>query len=217
MSKTIVICCDGTTNQMTSHETNVLRLYRALPRSASQLTFYDPGVGTLADPMALTKARKFVQRSLDAAIGRSLCQNFSDAYGFLSRYYEDGDQIYMFGFSRGAYTVRAVAGAVHMLGLVRPELAHLAPYVWAIYANDGGAYDVHSRFGGAARFRELFCVPSTPPVRLMGLWDTVSSFGWFWDFQSLPYTANNPHVDLVRHASAIDEPRAAFPPNVVFK
>src|SRR2546421_10718623 len=100
MSKTLVICCDGTNNQMTGHATNVLRLYRALVRDESQLCFYDPGVGTLADPMALSKARKFVQRSLDSAIGRSLCQNFSDAYKFLCRYYDLGDQIYMFGFSR---------------------------------------------------------------------------------------------------------------------
>src|SRR5438309_10891847 len=138
MPRNLVICCDGTNNQMTGHETNVLRLYRSLVRDDRQLAFYDPGVGTLADPMAVSNAQKFAQRSLDAAIGRSLCQNFSDAYGFLSHHFQPGDQIYMFGFSRGAYTVRAVAGAIHMLGLIRPELTHLAPYVWAIYANDGG-------------------------------------------------------------------------------
>ena len=214
MSKTIVICCDGTTNQMTGHETNVLRLYRALVRNDQQLTFYDPGVGTLADPMALTVVRKFVQRSLDAAIGRSLCQNFSDAYGFLSRYYETGDQIFMFGFSRGAYTARAVAGAIRMLGLLRKELSNLAPYVWAIYANDGHVYDVKSRFGGAPRFEALFCIERKPTIRLLGLWDTVSSFGWFWDFETLPHTYDNPSVELVRHAVSLDEHRAAFVQNL---
>src|SRR4051812_21822286 len=219
MPKTIVICCDGTTNEITGHQTNVLRLYSTLDRAHpdKQLTFYDPGVGTLADPMALTRTRKFVQRKLDAAIGRSLCQNFSDAYGFLSRYYESGDKIYMFGFSRGAYTARAVAGAMNMLGLLRPELSNLAPYVWAIYANDGHIYDVESRFGGARRFQELFCIPKRPPIRLLGLWDTVSSFGWFWDFETLPYTANNPLVEQVRHAVSIDEHRAAFPQNMIMK
>lgn len=215
MSKSIILCCDGTTNQMTGHETNVLRLYRALVHDPQQLTFYDPGVGTLADPMTLSAGRKFVQRKLDAAIGRSLCQNFSDTYRFLAQHYEPGDDVCLFGFSRGAYTARAVAGAVHMLGLLRPELVHLTPYVWAIYANDGGAYDVKTRFGGAPRFHEMFCVPDTPRVKLLGLWDTVSSFGWFWDFQTLPYTANNPSVDLVRHAISIDEHRAAFPTNLV--
>src|SRR5688500_17454032 len=113
MPRNIVVCCDGTGNEIASHETNVLRLYRALERDEGQLTFYDPGVGTLADPMALTRWRKFVQRKLDATIGRSLCQNFSDAYRFVSRNYQEGDQIYLFGFSRGAYTARAVAGAIH--------------------------------------------------------------------------------------------------------
>jgi hypothetical protein len=167
--------------------------------------------------MALSVVQKLVGRYLDAAIGRSLCQNFSDAYRFLALHYQPGDEICLFGFSRGAYAARAVAGAVHMLGLVRPELVHLVPYVWAIYANDGGAYDVHSRFGGAARFREMFCIREVPRIRLLGLWDTVSSFGWFWSFHSLPYTANNPSVDQVRHAVAIDEHRAAFASNLFYE
>lgn len=217
MPKTIVLCCDGTNNQMTGNATNVLRLYRALVRDAGQLTFYDPGVGTLADPMALSTVQKLVGRYLDAAIGRSLCQNFSDAYRFLALHYQPGDEICLFGFSRGAYAARAVAGAVHMLGLVRPELVHLVPYVWAIYANDGGGYDVRSRFGGAARFREMFCIREVPRIRLLGLWDTVSSFGWFWSFRSLPFTADNPSVDQVRHAVAIDEHRVAFATNLFFE
>jgi uncharacterized protein (DUF2235 family) len=217
MPKTIVLCCDGTNNQMTGNATNVLRLYRALVRDARQLTFYDPGVGTLADPMALTVSQKVVQRYLDAAIGRSLCQNFSDAYRFLSLHYQPEDEVCLFGFSRGAYAARAVAGAVHMLGLLRPELVHLTPYVWAIYANEGGAYDVHSRFGGAARFREMFCIPDVPRIRLLGLWDTVSSFGWFWSFHALPYTANNPSVEQVRHAVALDEHRVAFATNLFYE
>jgi len=214
MKKSIILCCDGTNNQMTGSATNVLRLYRSLVRDERQLTYYDPGVGTLADPMALSRVRKFIERKLDAAIGRSLCETFSNAYRFLAMHYQPGDDIYMFGFSRGSYNCRAVAGAINMLGLLRPELLHLVAYVWAIYANDGGAYAVQTRFGGAARFREMFCLPEKPRVKLLGLWDTVSSFGWFWNFQSLPYTASNPSVDSVRHAVSIDEHRAAYPTNL---
>src|SRR5262249_27757701 len=144
----------------------------------------------------------------------SLCQTFSNVYRFLSQHYQPGDKIYIFGFSRGAFNARAVAGAIHMFGLVRPELDHLAPYVWAMYADDGGAYSVDDRFHAAQRFKRLFCIPETPTIAFMGLWDTVSSYGWFWDFHSLPYTAHNPSIERICHAVSIEEKRVAFPMNL---
>src|SRR5262245_57442256 len=126
MPKNIVVCCDGTDNEVATDSTNVLRLFRMLERDDRQVAYYDGGVGTLVDPAALSTVRKYFSRRLDAAIGLRVRENVIAAYRFLAQTYQPGDQLYFFGFSRGAYTVRAVAGLIHMLGLVRPELEHLA-------------------------------------------------------------------------------------------
>lgn len=216
MPKNLVICCDGTANEATGESTNVLRLYRSLQRDAQQLCYYDGGVGTLADPRAITKARKLVLRYLDLGIALGIRENFCEAYAFLVRHYEPGDQVYLFGFSRGAYTARAVAGAIKMLGLLRPELEGQVPYVWSIYAGEGISASTKRRFGRGARFRKCFARGEDVRVHFVGAFDTVSSFGWIWDWRSLPYTANNDKIDHVRHAIAIDERRSCYGANLFF-
>jgi uncharacterized protein (DUF2235 family) len=214
MPKNIVVCCDGTDNEVATDSTNVLRLFRMLERDQRQVAYYDGGVGTLADPAAISILQRYLSRRLDAAIGLRVRDNVIAAYCFLARTYEPGDRIYLFGFSRGAYTVRAVAGLIHFLGLVRPELENLAALAWAVYANDAHAYQVSPRFAGGNRFNRCFGVTPKPPIQFVGAWDTVSSFGWFWNYQTLPYTANNPSINHIRHALAIDERRASFPANM---
>ncbi len=216
MSKNVVICCDGTDNEVATDSTNVLRLYRMLERDQRQVAYYDGGVGTLVDPAAISFLRKYLSRKLDAAIALHVRENVIAAYRFLARTYQPEDRIYFFGFSRGAYTVRAVAGLIHFLGLLRPELENLATLAWAIYANEAHAYPVSQRFAGGNRFNRCFGVAPRPPIHFIGAWDTVSSFGWFWDFQTLPYTAANTSVTHFRHALAIDERRACFPANLFF-
>jgi len=216
MPKNIVICCDGTDNEVATDSTNVLRLYRMLQRDERQVAYYDGGVGTLADPAAITIFQRYFSRRLDAAIGLRVRDNVIAAYQFLARTYEPGDRIYLFGFSRGAYTVRAVAGLIYFLGLVRPELENLAPLAWAVYANEAHVYTVSRRFAGGNRFNRCFGISAKPAIHLVGVWDTVSSFGWFWNYQTLPHTAVNPSIIHIRHALAIDERRVCFPANMFF-
>lgn len=216
MPKNIVVCCDGTDNEVATDSTNVLRLFRMLERDQRQVAYYDGGVGTLVDPAAISGLRKYFSRRLDAAIGLRVRDNVIAAYRFLARTYQPGDQLYFFGFSRGAYTVRAVAGMIHFLGLLRPESENLVPLAWSVYANEAEAYPVSPRFAGGNRFNRCFGVSPKPPIHFIGAWDTVSSFGWFWDFQTLPYTAVNPSISHFRHALAIDERRACFPANLFF-
>lgn len=213
MAKNIILCCDGTNNEATSDSTNVLRLYRMLVRDESQLTYYDGGVGTLADPAAISAFRKVLSRRLDAAIGMGIRDNFCHAYRFLARNYQPGDKIFLFGFSRGAYTVRALAGAIHLFGLPRPELDGLAALAWAAFANDDGTFTTSRRFGGGRRFKKAFSVDPPVSVHFVGVWDTVASFGWIWNFRTLPHTADNPSIVHARHALAIDERRACFQAN----
>ena len=212
MAKNIVLCLDGTSNQVSSPLTNVTRLFRVLQRDTKQLTYYDAAVGTLLDPYSLSPYRKKLRLLFDMATGISIRDNFCEAYSFLVHNYEEGDRIFIFGFSRGAFTARAVAGALHLFGLLRPEHDNLIPYIWQSYSDDSPARSRQSTialFRSANRFKGHFG-RKTPEIQFMGLWDTVAAFGLITRFRTLPYTRANPSVRAVRHAASIDEHRSCF-------
>ena len=97
MPKNIVVCCDGTDNEVATDSTNVLRLFRMLQRDDRQVAYYDAGVGTLVDPAAISALRKYLSRRLDAAIGLRVRENVIAAYRFLVRTSQPGrDQILHF-------------------------------------------------------------------------------------------------------------------------
>jgi hypothetical protein len=121
------------------------------------------------------------------------------------RYYQEGDQIFIFGCSRGAYTARVVAGMLHKVGLLTQGNEELIPFAWDTYQNQR---DETISDG----LKSTFCRPVR--VHFLGLWDTVSSVGWAWAPQHLPYTQNNPSVDTIRHAAALDERRVYFVQNL---
>ena len=128
--KNIVVCCDGTGNEISENISNVLKLYRALRKTGKtdpqQVVFYDPGVGTLARPDPWLKFKQDAVAVLGLATGYGLDDNVLAAYGFLIGHYEEGDDIFLFGFSRGAYTVRVLAGMIHRIGLLSPQQSNLA-------------------------------------------------------------------------------------------
>lgn len=212
MPKNIVMCFDGTDNSVHGDASNVLRLYECLEHSGRQLTYYDPGVGTLASTDSKTGVGRFLSRTLDGAIGHSLRDNFCEAYRFLAEHYKPGDAIFLYGFSRGAYTARAVAAGVHAFGLVKPEHANLVSYVWSLLLNEPGL-GKNEFLKAPELFKSRFC-QGCVPIHFVGVWDTVSSLGWIWDFRSVPYTAFNPSVHCIRHAVSIDERRAFFRSNL---
>ena len=121
MPKNIVICCDGTNNEIVGDQTNVLRLYRMLQKDEHQQLYYDAGVGTKVDPTALWWGRRRLLKQFDAAVGTSIRAHVVDAYRFLIERYEPSDKVYLFGFSRGAYTVRVLAGLIKRCGLLGPD------------------------------------------------------------------------------------------------
>src|SRR5436309_1610237 len=109
MSRNIVICCDGTNNEFGKENTNVVRLVQVLGRETKQqLVYYDPGVGTLPEPETATKIIATITRWVSLAFGVGIIQNVQEAYTFLMNFWESGDKVYLFGFSRGAYTVRVL-------------------------------------------------------------------------------------------------------------
>ena len=114
MSKNIVICCDGTGNEFAESKSNVIKLYKTLKCDASQIGYYHPGVGTMGSRSALTGIGKTWTKVMGLAFGYGISDNIADAYQFLMKNFEPGDDVYVFGFSRGAYTARAaVRNAAH--------------------------------------------------------------------------------------------------------
>jgi uncharacterized protein (DUF2235 family) len=214
MAKNIVICCDGTGNEYGDHNSNVVQLYRALLIDGKQqVGYYHPGVGTEGSPSSTNKISAFFSIVAGLAFGAGILDNVSDAYRYLMNVYEKGDNIYVFGFSRGAYTARALAGVLYMFGLLCPGNEGLIPYVVRMYAKRSRKADgMKNTFSVAGGFKATFCRDC--PLHFVGLFDTVSSVGWVWDPLKLPYTARNPEMAHGRHAVSIDELRCYFRSNL---
>ncbi|MGA7156164.1 MAG: DUF2235 domain-containing protein [Acidobacteriaceae bacterium] len=220
--RNIVICCDGTGNEYCDANSNVVKLYHAMEQSAQQVVYYHPGVGTMGAQQSLTAAGKTWTKWLGLGFGYGLSENIADAYGFLMQNYQPEDRVFVFGFSRGAYTARALCGLLEMCGLVRPGNEGQIPYALRLFKRQRGRFDavrgVPSKFYIAKGFKATFSVECNP--YFAGLWDTVSSVGWFLDLSglkkgSMPHTTKLDQVNVVRHAVLLDERRSFFRQNLV--
>ena len=212
MTKSIIICCDGTGNEIKEHQSNVLKFYRILQKDDSQVAFYDPGVGTISDSGAWASFKNKAKGVFGLATGYGLDKNVLDAYKFLIHNYEEGDNIYLFGFSRGAHTVRVLAGFINMVGLLAKHQQHLSEYALTAYKQSSNKQDLKV----AWRVQEVLETERVT-IRFMGCWDTVGSVivprpdrFYIPSLEKLPYTEMNPCVQTFRHAIAIDERRRMF-------
>jgi|SoimicMinimDraft_17_1059745.scaffolds.fasta_scaffold01961_2 uncharacterized protein (DUF2235 family) len=218
MPKNIVICCDGTGNSFENpdNDSNVIKLYSTLLiDGATQVGYYHPGVGTLGDPTARNWFSRNWSKVKGLAFGGGLLDNVGDAYRYMMNVYEEGDQVYLFGFSRGAYTVRALAGVLRMFGVLNSGNDGLIRYILNLYAKrtrDAKRMTATLKFAAADHFKETFSRPC--PLHFVGVWDTVSSYGWIYNPVRLPYTARNPDMMNGRHAISIDERRCFFQKNL---
>ncbi|WP_395391208.1 DUF2235 domain-containing protein [Novosphingobium sp. BL-8A] len=220
MSRNIVICCDGTSNQFAPCNTNVVKLCQLLIKDlARQAIYYHPGLGT-REPLGFKPAwRRLVARVAGLAFGFGIKQDVAELYQFVMNQWRPGDRLYLFGFSRGAYTVRALAAMIHLYGLAMPGNQELIPYAVRLFWSMRGQADedeteTAARFALATQFREALSIQPAG-IHFLGVWDTVSSVGWVGSPVSLPYTRRNPSVAIARHAVAIDERRAFFRTNLL--
>ena len=206
MSRNIVVCLDGTNDKFDTTNSNVVKLYRMLHRDTpEQITYYQTGVGTVAPLGLIGKTYRALAKILDSAIAFLIGSHIRSAYRFLMQNYRTGDAVYIFGFSRGAYSARVLAGMLHKVGLLSAGNDELVRFAWRMFKkprNDALAHE----------FKATFSRPVT--VHFLGLWDTVSSVGWIWNPKHFPYTATNPSVEIVRHAVSLDERRAEFIQNL---
>ena len=221
MPKNIVILLDGTSNEISADRTNILRLYGTLTKNEEQLVYYDPGVGTFGAEGSWSHLWRKAVEIWGMATGWGLDANVKEAYRFLIENYErnDGeehDRIYIFGFSRGAYSARVLAGFLHTFGLMEARNLNLLDYAYRAYKRIGSS-------GGEDAFAEMrlferIMRPDRPPVRLLGLFDTVASV--IESGRTLPrlrshaHTRNNSSVEAVRHAVAISDRRTMFRPQL---
>ena len=208
-NKRLVVCCDGTWNNPEQHHvTNVVRTARALrpkdDEGVTQVVFYDWGVGSYSDKIR------------GGMLGAGIDKNIQDAYRFLVHNYSDGDEIFLFGFSRGAYTARSLAGFIRNAGLLRKTHAHLIPAAYRMYRRRAGP-DVPS----AVEFRRGHS--QEVRIRFVGVWDTVGALG----IPSQIFEAmggNRKHafhdtslskvIEHACHAVSIDEKRIDFEPTL---
>ena len=213
--KRIVICADGTWNRpekdpRKDFPTNVLKLARAIKplgsRHVAQQVFYDWGIGSYTD------------RIIGGATGRGINKNIMDDYRYIVQNYAPGDEIYLFGFSRGAYTVRSLCGLINNCGILRWPDAQLIQTAFEHYKRPGRAY--HPDGEKSVAFRAQHSHVSRK-IRFIGAWDTVGALGIPFSFLGLLDrrdefydTKIGPNVAIARHALGIDEVRADFEPTI---
>jgi uncharacterized protein (DUF2235 family) len=202
--KNIIICCDGTDNKLTINtNTNVLHLYSCLVKSKNQICYYNPGVGTVSPDGLSTRVERGFYTIWDKMTAFSLEKNVRDAYVFLMNAYEEGDQIYLFGFSRGAYTVRMLSGIIEMFGLLDKGNEGHFRHILALYSK------ADNKFHLGTSFKKRFA--QRVPIHFIGIWDTVIAKGGLSkSYSPFPHSYRLANAKTVRHAVAIDERRMHY-------
>lgn len=236
--KNIVVCLDGTSNELDHHPTNAAKVFMMLDLDdpTAQIAYYDPGVGTMPSATARGAIERALSRMCGLAFGFGMRGKVARAYGWLVEHYRPGDRVFIFGFSRGAYTARALAALLARPGLLRAGSEHLVDYAVAQYVKPAGTRkSVAQRAREAKAFADALCwgTEGEPiaaatggfaasvdddlkhdvhaiPIEYLGIWDTVEA--WFAGMGSLdwPDTASLWNVTRLRHAVSIDEARRPF-------
>jgi uncharacterized protein (DUF2235 family) len=231
--KRLIVCCDGTWQKNSSpYPSNVAKFLQAVKTSDTTIVFYGEGVGTGTIGVA--------DRILGGALGWGIDQNIQDAYRFLCLNYTPGDQIYLLGFSRGAYTVRSLVGLIRAAGILPPYGIRQIPNAYRAYQEAKGKFaDQSDQQRQAVRLRETeplqnlrkalvqqfgadYQVREEAEITFLGCWDTVGALGipdqipWLPldDILNRKYQFHNTRLSSkirhARHAVAIDEDRKAF-------
>ncbi|KAI5458851.1 peptidoglycan binding domain-containing protein [Mariannaea sp. PMI_226] len=255
IKKRLIVCCDGTFSGVDKgtkdYSSNVARLSRVISRVGAtkdeeipQVVYYQSGVGTGSLTYIDKKRQGTYSDPIDIEpFGGSLAENVCEAYNYVANNWGPGDEIFIFGFSRGAYTARSLAGFITEVGLLTPLLMDHFYDVYEAYRNRGNLSFAETEWA-KQRLRpgELGTVPtlqdakpydygsrieylrlvshSHVTIKVVGVWDTVGSLqvtNWFGEVGGDSYghsTKLNPKIENAFHALAIDETRGNFPPTL---
>lgn len=209
MAKNIVVLSDGTGQEGgRGHDTNVYKLFNMLEdRTDKQIVFYDQGLGT-------------GWRKITGSIsGMGISQNILECYQFIFDHYRAGDRVFLFGFSRGAATVRSLSSFIHLFGILPQSRSELIKRAYRIYKIRNRARRNQKAAEFVRRHHTMWC-----RIRFLGVWDTVAALGipikslnilldkipfFRHRFQDLSLSRS---VEHARHALAIDDERLTFHP-----
>lgn len=220
-ARQLVLCFDGTNNNVTGgrSDTNVTKLCRLLaPAGQGQLLYYDPGVGnpdTIPGVTFQDMVRGKLERLWGLAFGQGIYENVAEGYLFLMRNWNEGDRIFAYGFSRGSFTARSVAGMVARFGILRASMESMVPTLLHLYFADPGK-DPDNYQATVRQIAECFCSPAgaQAEVWFVGVWDTVDSVGSPLSRRRIHAapTIVGKRFRHVRQALALDEYRRSFTP-----
>jgi len=214
--KRIAIFCDGTWNTPDKAEngkqcqTNVVKMANALSTLSTdgkeQLLYYDLGIGSEGS---------LIKRVYDGATGTGISEKILQAYRFVILNYQKGDELFLFGFSRGAFTVRSLSGLIRNSGILKSENLDKINRAFSIYHSRKPEYQ--PREVEATLFRKTFAVEETTRIKFIGVWDTVGALGNPLVLNGIINKQNQFHdtdlssrVDNAFHALAVDEKRKNF-------
>lgn len=221
MPKDIVICCDGTGNEIGANISNVLKLFRVIDKGDRQRVYYHPGLGTIGLQNSWGRFKQEARGVLGLATGAGLDEDTLGAYLFLCSLWEPGDRVWLFGFSRGAYTVRVLAAFIHVMGLLPVDQLDLAGYAFTSYKKASSDSQKSDGTEDDSSLKEAWHFSQIAGGRIIeidfiGVWDTVASVivprqdNFLFDLQTLRFTRTNSSVKKFRQAISIDERRRMF-------
>lgn len=213
--KRIIICSDGTWNRPETREdedinpTNVLKFARGIAPEGTdgvkQIVFYDWGIGSYHDNYS------------GGLFAKGLEKNVMDAYRFIVHNYEANDELFLFGFSRGAYTVRSLSGMLNNCHVLKSTNGHLIEDAFNLYKNP----KLSPNGGESKQWKIENSVPNSGKVKFIGVWDTVGAVGVPITFFGLLKKKHvfydnklGSNVEYARHALALDETRKDFTPTI---
>ncbi|KAF9644019.1 hypothetical protein BDM02DRAFT_3122619 [Thelephora ganbajun] len=204
--RTLVLCFDGTGDSFDQDNSNVVQFLAMLMKDdpMKQLVYYQAGIGTYTNNTLKTPIIDGVSKLWDKMFANNLSEHIKEGYTFLMQNYRSGDQICIFGFSRGAFTARALAGMLQKIGLLPPSNSEQLPFAYAMYERED-----REGLKLSLQFKRAFSVDVR--VKFLGVWDTVESVGLVSKY--LPFCDSSNAIAHLRHAMALDERRVKFIPS----
>ncbi|TFK65481.1 hypothetical protein BDN72DRAFT_860594 [Pluteus cervinus] len=205
--RTLILCFDGTGDKFDKDNSNVVQFFSLLKkdRKDEQRVYYQSGIGTYISPSATNPVTRKLSSVLDLMFAWDLDRHVTDGYQFLMQNYTQGDKICIFGFSRGAYTARSLAGMIHKVGLLPAGNVQQVAFAYKLYRRtDQTGWEQSNAFKRACSI--------DVSIEFVGVWDTVDSVGLIP--KRLPFTTSNTIIKTFRHAISFDERRAKFKPNL---
>ncbi|KIK52363.1 hypothetical protein GYMLUDRAFT_180202 [Collybiopsis luxurians FD-317 M1] len=219
-SRNLVVCINGTSNQFSVKNTNAIELYSHLEKDKMQLTYYNSGIGTYVKDLDSWRSwisyeawKQWFLHTSDLAIAWSFKDKVLSAYQWLSENYENGDKIFLFSFSHGAYQVRVIAGMIDQIGLLYKGNNEQIPFAYELYTKST-SNERQDEMRGESNLSEHFkkTLSREIKVHFIRAWDTVSSIGAFRKRSFLETTIGMEHVCAFRYALALDELQVKFLP-----